>query len=109
MTEQRARVAVVLTTVPDEESAAAIASSLVERRLAACVSVFPKVRSTYRWKGEVERADEVLLVIKGTRDGFPQLRDAIVKLHPYEVPEILLLPVEDGFPAYLDWIAESVG
>jgi periplasmic divalent cation tolerance protein len=95
----------VLTNCPDEESANAIALALVEQRLAACVSILPRVQSVYRWQGAVESATEIPLFIKSTATNYPALEAAIRDRHPYQVPEIIALPVEHGLPAYLDWIA----
>jgi periplasmic divalent cation tolerance protein len=97
-----------LSTCPDAASAQRIADALVDARLAACVNVLPGVRSTYRWQGEVERADEVLLLIKTTRDAFPALQSRLPGLHPYELPELLAVEAA-GLPACLDWIAREVG
>ena len=99
---------VVLSTVGSAEDAERIARALVEQRLAACVNVVPGLVSVYRWKGNVEREDERLLVIKTRRERFSALREALAALHPYEMPEILALPVEEGSPAYLEWLDESV-
>jgi periplasmic divalent cation tolerance protein len=96
---------VVLCTFPDVEQARGIAAELVERRLAACVNLLPGVESIYRWEGKVERAGEVLAVIKTTR--YPELEAALEELHPYEVPEILALPVAAGLAGYLKWLGES--
>jgi periplasmic divalent cation tolerance protein len=100
---------VVLVTVPNEETATKLAEALVGERLAACVNVLDGVRSTYRWKGAVERDDEILCVCKTTRDGFERLRARVVELHPYEVPEVIALPIELGHAPYLAWIMASVG
>jgi periplasmic divalent cation tolerance protein len=99
---------VVLSTVGTAEDAERIARALVEQRLAACVNVVPGLVSIYRWKGKVERDDERLLVIKTRRERFAALREALAALHPYEVPEILALAVEEGSSAYLGWLDESV-
>lgn len=107
MTE--AGVVVALTTVGKAADAERVARALVERRLAACVNVVPGVVSTYRWKGEVERDDEHLLVVKTRADRVAALREALVTLHPYELPELVVLPVEAGHAPYLAWIRESVG
>lgn len=96
---------VVLCTFPDLDQARQIGAALVERQVAACVNLLPGVESIYRWEGKVERAGEVLAVIKTTR--YADLEAAIRELHPYEVPEILALPVAAGLPAYLDWMKES--
>lgn len=105
MTDKR----LVLTTCGSVEEARRIAQELVERRLAACVNIVPQIESVYRWKGEVESAPEWLLIIKTTAYAFLRLRDAIGKLHSYDVPECIAVAVEDGNAAYLEWIGESVG
>ena len=99
---------VVLSTVGSAEDAARIARALVERRLAACVNVVAGVRSFYRWKGAVEEDEERLLVIKTRRDRFEALREALVALHPYELPETIVLPIDAGHAPYLTWLDESV-
>ena len=100
---------VVLCTAPTVEVAAALARALVEARLAACGNVVPGLRSIYRWQGRVEDQPEVLLVLKTTRERLPALRDELVRRHPYEVPEVLALPVEAGSGTYLEWLAAQVG
>jgi periplasmic divalent cation tolerance protein len=97
----------VLTNCPDEESANAIALALVEARLAACVNILPRVQSVYRWQGAVESATEIPLFIKSTAANYPALEATIRNRHPYQVPEIIALPVTHGLPAYLDWIASE--
>lgn len=95
-------------TAPDDATADALATRLVEERLAACASVLPGIRSTYRWRGEVQRADEVLLLLKTTEERVAALIARGAELHPNEVPEILALPVDAGSAVYLDWVrAES--
>lgn len=101
-------VVVVLSTFPDEGKAGEVAGILVERQVAACVNVVGGVRSIYRWQGEVRNDSEVLAVIKTTRGRYAELEAALLELHPYEVPEILALPVAPGAPAYLDWVKESL-
>ena len=96
-----------LSSCPDTATAHRIADALVDARLAACVSVLPGVHSTYRWQGSVERAEEVLLLIKTTRDALPALQARLPGLHPYELPELLAVEAA-GLPAYLDWIAREV-
>jgi periplasmic divalent cation tolerance protein len=96
---------VVLVTVPTPDRAAEIARVLVEERLAACGNVVPGLRSIYRWEGEVQEDDEALLLLKTTRARFEALRDRVLALHPYEVPEVIALSVEAGSAAYLGWIA----
>lgn len=104
MTDKR----VVLTTCGSPEEARRIAQELVDRRLAACVNIVPQIESVYRWKDEIETATEWLLVIKTTAGTFERLRDAIAKLHSYDVPECIELAIEDGSATYLGWIAASV-
>ena len=105
MTDKR----VVLTTCGSAEEARRIAGQLVERRLAACVNIVPQIESVYRWKDEVESANECLLLIKTTADAFDAVRAALNELHSYDVPECVAIAVEDGSAAYLEWIRESVG
>ncbi|HEX6230898.1 MAG TPA: divalent-cation tolerance protein CutA [Actinomycetota bacterium] len=97
----------VFCTVDSEGAARDLASALVEASLAACVQVVGPVHSTYRWRGAVETATEWLLLMKTTEGRFARLRDAIVNRHPYEVPEIVAVPITAGLPAYLDWIDAS--
>ncbi len=85
-----------------------MARDLVESKLAACVNVLPSVQSIYRWQGEVETAQEILLLIKTTSDRFPELQRRIIHLHSYETPEIIALPVSMVSDKYLAWIQESV-
>jgi periplasmic divalent cation tolerance protein len=104
MTDKR----LVLSTAANTEEARLIADALVERRLAACVNMLGPMQSIYRWKDEVEESQEILLLIKTTAELFPRLRDELKQLHSYEVPECISIDIEDGLPAYLEWIAESV-
>jgi periplasmic divalent cation tolerance protein len=98
----------VLTTASSKEEARKIGRALVERLLAACVNIVPQVGSIYRWEGEVEEAEEWLLIIKTTRAAFERTRDAIRELHSYDVPECICLPIDDGSVEYLSWIGQSV-
>lgn len=98
---------VVLCTFPDLDQARQIGAALIETQVAACVNLLPGVESIYRWEGKVERAGEVLALIKTTR--YPDLEAKLRELHPYEVPEILALPVAAGLPDYLGWLKESCG
>jgi periplasmic divalent cation tolerance protein len=98
---------VVLSTVAREQDAETIARELVQRGLAACVNVVPGLVSIYRWKGQVQREEEWLLLIKTRGERLPALREALVSLHPYELPEMVALPIEDGHPPYLAWIDEN--
>jgi periplasmic divalent cation tolerance protein len=95
---------VVLSACDSEEQAARLARHLVELRLAACVNIVPGARSLYRWKGAIEDTTEWLLVIKSRRDLFSALRSEIAKMHSYEVPELLALPVVEGAESYLAWM-----
>ena len=99
---------VVLTTCSSAEEAGRIAQALVERRLAGCVNVVSSLRSVYRWEGRVKEEAEILLVIKTTRALFDQVRRAVEKLHSYQVPEVICLPVIDGAPNYLNWLGAAV-
>ncbi len=98
-----------LSTAPSAEVAEQLARALVERGLAACVNVVPGVTSFYRWRGQLQRDIECLLVIKTRAERLDDLRVALTQLHPYEVPELLALKVEAGLPAYLAWLDESTG
>lgn len=98
----------VVTTIAQKEDADRVARALVERRVAACVQVVGPVTSTYRWQGVVETSQEWLCVIKTTRAGYPALEQALLALHPYEVPEILATEITAGHQGYLDWIDSEV-
>lgn len=93
----------VLVTAPPR-AALRLARALVRRRVAACVNLVPRVRSVYRWKGRVEEAGETLLVVKTAADRVPALLAAVRELHPYEVPEGISLPVEEGLGPWIDWV-----
>lgn len=95
---------VVLVTAPSAEKAAEIARAVVEERLAACGNVVPGLRSIYRWEGKVHDEGEALLVLKTARDRLDALRARVIALHPYDVPEVIALPIEAGSAPYLDWI-----
>jgi periplasmic divalent cation tolerance protein len=94
----------VMTTLPDLQAAGAIARTLVEQRLAACVSIQSPCRSVYRWNGGIEQAEEIPLLIKTTARRYPALEAALRAMHPYDLPEIVAIGVADGLPAYLQWI-----
>ncbi len=94
----------VLTTCPDGEIAEALAAHVVENNVAACVNIIPAVRSIYKWKGKVERSDEHLLLIKSRADCYKRLEAAIRRQHPYELPEVVSVPIENGLSDYLAWI-----
>jgi periplasmic divalent cation tolerance protein len=95
----------VLTNLPDRAAAERLADALVEKRLAACVNILAPCRSVYRWKDAVQRDEEHPVLIKSTTDAYPALEAAIRAGHPYELPEIIAVPVERGLSAYLDWVA----
>ena len=95
----------VLTNLPDAASAEKLARALVEQRLAACVNVLAPTRSVYRWQGKIEWASEVPLLIKTMAARYDALEAAIKAQHPYELPEIIRLPIDGGLPAYLGWVA----
>jgi periplasmic divalent cation tolerance protein len=99
--------ALVLTTVPDDDKGESIARALVEERLAACVNLLPPMTSIYRWRGAVERESERQVIIKTSRARIPALQARLAALHPYELPEFIVLGVADGGAAYLKWIEES--
>lgn len=99
---------VVFCTCPGGEPAARLASALVEARLAACVNQLSGLVSTYRWQNEVRQSDEALLIIKTTRERLAALSTQIRALHPYELPEIIAVPVLGGLEEYLDWVRASV-
>ena len=102
-------VVVAWTTLPPEADAAALAHTLVEEELAACVTVVGTVHSVYRWLGSVETSDEQLLMIKTASRRVSALRNRVVDLHPYETPEFIVTTVLDGHPDYLRWIVASTG
>ena len=95
----------VLTNLPDRAAAERLADALIEKRVAACVNILAPCRSVYRWKDAVQHDEEHPMLIKTTADGYPALEAAIRAGHPYELPEIIAVPVERGLPAYLDWVA----
>jgi len=99
---------VVLTTCDSEKQAEKLAHTLVDQRLAACVNVLPKGRSIYRWEGKIEDSAEWLLLIKSRRDLFAALRAEIQKMHTYELPEVIAIPVVDGSEAYLNWLDDQL-
>jgi periplasmic divalent cation tolerance protein len=99
---------ILLTTTDSKEHAKQIARALVEARLAACVNISGPIESVYRWKENVENAREWLLIVKTTTAAFERVRDAIRELHSYELPECVLVPINDGSTEYLNWISDSV-
>jgi len=99
---------VVFSTCPTQESAERIARGVVEARLAACVNVVPGLRSYYEWQGQIEVSDEYLLVIKSRVELFDALQNMITSQHPYELPEVIAVPISTGFPPYLAWLAANM-
>ncbi len=99
-------VLVVLVTCPPNQ-AEAIANALVEERVAACVNVVPSLHTVYRWKGAVQHESEAMLLVKTTKDRFEALKQAVLRHHPYELPEVIAIQVDRGHAPYLEWVIES--
>ena len=95
----------VLTNVPDRAAAEKLADTLIQKRVAACVNILAPCRSVYRWNGAVQHDEEHPVLIKTTRESYAALEAAIQEAHPYELPEIVAVPIERGLRAYLDWVA----
>jgi len=106
MTGTRAYVALV--TAPDREIATSLAERLVEERLAACANLLPDVTSVFRWQGAMQREQEALLILKTTAERLDALRERVLALHPYDVPEFLAVEIAAGAADYLDWMADCV-
>ena len=100
-------IVIVLTNLPDRAAAVQLAQELVARRLAACVNVLAECTSVYRWKGGIENAAEVPVLIKTRAERYAEVEAAIRSLHPYELPEIIAVPVRHGFDEYLQWVADE--
>lgn len=100
-----AQILIVMSNAPDTATAQALARALVEAKLAACVNILPAVQSIYRWQGDIQQADEVTLLIKTTRQHYPQLQQALVAAHPYDLPEVVAWPLSAGYAPYLQWVA----
>ncbi|MFQ6089193.1 MAG: divalent-cation tolerance protein CutA [Candidatus Methanofastidiosia archaeon] len=98
----------VFTTVEKKEDAQKIAKSIVEKRLASCIQIIGPIESTYLWKNDIEIAEEWLCVIKSRKDLYEELEKAILKVHPYRVPEILAIPVVSGSKSYLKWLNDEL-
>ena len=97
----------VITNLPDRESAQRVADALIENRAAACVNILAQCTSVYRWQGKVETANEVPLLIKTTRNAYARVEAIICAHHPYELPEIIAVPVTAGLPDYLQWVSQE--
>jgi periplasmic divalent cation tolerance protein len=100
---------IVITTVSNKEIGQEIAKSILEERLAACITISSSSISSYWWKDEITQEEEFILFIKTMSALFPQLKEKIVELHPYEIPEVIALPITDGYEKYLDWIEQETG
>jgi periplasmic divalent cation tolerance protein len=100
-------VLLVLCNAPDAVTAEALADHVLQSRLAACVNILPPCRSRYRWQGAVESAEEVPMLIKTSAAAYPRLEAALRERHPYELPEIIAVPLSRGLPAYLQWVADE--
>ena len=100
---------VVMVTVGSARECKRIARCLLEKRLVACVNLLPRMRSLYHWQGKIADEQEYLMILKSTRDLFPELRKEVEKQHSYSIPEVIALPIIDGSPNYLNWITECVG
>ncbi len=107
--EQPVSARVVFCTVPDSETAEKLARHIVEEGLAACCSIVSGLKSIYRWQGKIQKDDEHLLIIKTTTAAYEALQALIVKLHPYETPEIISLPIDRGLQEYLNWLEQNTG
>jgi periplasmic divalent cation tolerance protein len=95
---------IILCTCPDKDTAEKIAWLLVENALAACVNILPNIRSIYSWQGQIESAEEFMLMIKSPQAGYQAIETAILSQHPYELPEIIAIPIGHGFSEYIHWI-----
>jgi len=102
-----AEVLVVFTNLPDRPAAEKLADALIAQRVAACVNILAPCRSVYRWEGAVQHDEEHPMLIKTTRERYPELEAALRANHPYELPEIVAVPVGAGLPAYLEWVASE--
>lgn len=98
---------VILCTCPDDATARELAGRVVEENLAACVNILPGLTSVYEWQGRVETDPETLIIIKTASDRVAALTDRLATLHPYDVPEVIALPIEAGLPAYLQWLVDE--
>lgn len=99
---------VIINTCPDKETATRVANALIHKRLAACVNILPGLTSVYHWRGQIETGEEFLLLIKTTQAAYGDVQAAIREIHPYELPEIVAVPIVAGLDAYLSWIGGNV-
>jgi len=100
---------IILSTCPDRENAEKLANLLIEQNLAACVNIVPGLTSIYKWKGEIQTGTELLLIIKTRSDRYTEIESIICAHHPYELPEIISVPLQHGLKNYLDWIDNTTG
>lgn len=98
---------VVLTTLPNAEAASKLSKTLVDERLAACANILPAIRSVYRWQGKVQEEAEVLVLLKTRQERFGRLKARVLELHPYDVPEVIAIRIDDGHQPYLDWVTDA--
>jgi periplasmic divalent cation tolerance protein len=103
------QVLLVLSTFPDAGTARQIAGKLIEEKCAACANILPAIESIYWWQGKVENAAETLVLFKTSEDAYERFQTTLRRLHPYEVPEIIAVPIDRGLPDYLRWVAASCG
>ncbi|MBV9618205.1 MAG: divalent-cation tolerance protein CutA [Verrucomicrobia bacterium] len=103
------RIFLALSTFPDRETAQRISGQLVSGKYAACANIIPSIESIYRWKGKIESGNETLVFFKLSEDRQSAFQQELCSLHPYEVPEIIFVPISSGFPQYLRWVAENCG
>ena len=103
------RIFLALSTFPDRETAQRISNQLVSEKYVACANILPSIESIYRWKGKIESGNETLVFFKLSEDRQSAFQKKLCSLHPYEVPEIISIPISNGLPAYLRWVAENCG
>ena len=103
------KVLLALSTFPDQETAREISNELVTEKLAACANILPGVESIYRWKEKIESGNETLVLFKLSEDRQSAFQEKLRSLHPYEVPEIIFIPISSGLPEYLRWVTENCG
>ena len=101
-------VILVLTNLPDQESAEKLAQILVQEKMAACVNLLAPCTSFYEWQGQLEKSQEIPLLIKSTHKKYSLLENCILRHHPYELPEIISVPIDKGLPSYLNWVCENL-